>query len=196
MPDDDLEARLAEVSEGELSLLARAPDRPAHHHRNKISITAQSLRDGWVGLEQCHSQLDAVAETQIVYLPQRIRNIRILSAENIDAHRVEGPTVQLQGIGHDARLCLRAESQALHRLDADHYRLKNGPYMRRFLDGYYPMRVSLEISYPENRLSLQGFRPPPGGAGRFEQRTGHLLWDSWFKGRLFTEFDFILQRQP
>lgn len=195
-PDDDLEARLARVSDGELTLLESAPADPVHHHSNSIWITKSSLMDGWVKLEQCHSQLDPVAETQIVYHPERIRKIRILSSDKIDQSRVEGASVQLSGIDREARLCLSAESRALTHLGKGHYRLRNGPYMRRFLDGYYPMRVSLEIIYPPQQLELIDFRPAPGGSGKTLQKPDRILWDSWSKGQLFTEFDFHLKKQP
>ncbi len=194
-PDDDLEARIARISDGELTLLESAPANPVHHHSNNIRITKDSLRDGWVNLEQCHTQLDPVAETQIVYHPERIRNILILSSDKIAEIRVEGASVQLSGIDRDARLCLSAESRALTLLGNGRYRLRNGPYMRQFLDGYYPMRVSLEISYPQRQLELIDFRPAPGGSGKIVEEPERILWDSWFKGRLFTEFDFHIRSQ-
>ena len=188
--DDDLEARISAVSDGELTLLDKAPQLPAHHHRNLIRITAASLQDGWVTMEQCHSHLDPVAEAEIVYHPQRIRNIRLLDSENIQQTRIEASSVQLRGIEAHARLCLQVESRALVSLRGDAFRLKNGPFMRRFLDGYYPMRVSLEISYPASLIKLQAIRPLPGHAGSLQHDSGQIVWDSWFKGRLFTEFDF------
>jgi hypothetical protein len=189
-PDDDLEQRLAEVSEGDLTLLSSPPARPVHHHRNRIRIRESSLQDGWIGLEQCHEHLDPVGALEIVYHPGRIRNLRILSSSHIETSRVSDAKVELTGIGHGASLCLSAESRALILLDDGRYRLRNGPYMRRFLDGYYPMHVTLEIEYPPGLLEPAGFRPQPGAAGRMEQSPGLLHWESWFKGTLFTEFDF------
>ncbi len=189
-PDDDLEARIAEVSDGELTLLDTEPDHPAHHHRNTIRISQRSLESGWVVLEQCHSDLDPVGALEIVYHPERIRQIHLLSTKNIAQARVEGPTVQLQGIEPSARLCLRAESRALAVLEDGRYQLRNGPFMRRFLDGYYPMRVSLEIRYPADLIKLASAKPLPGKAGSMQQTPGRIAWDSWFKGRLFTEFEF------
>jgi hypothetical protein len=195
-PEDELEAQVAAVSEGELSLLNVPPDKPVHHHHNRIQITHESLKDGWVLLEQCHRQLDPVAETQIVYHAERIRNLQLLSSENITRAWVEGPTIQLSGIGQQASLCLRAESRALSSRPSQQYRLKNGPYMRRFLDGYYPMHVTLEIRYPSDSIELVALHPMPGKAGKLEQRPGYVLWDGWFKGQLFTAFDFRPISQP
>ncbi len=194
-PDDDLEARIAAVSDGELILLQTPPEQPAHHHWNLIQITEASLKNGWVLLEQCHHDLDPVAETEIVYHPERIRNIQLLNSENITTTRIEGATVQLSGIGSNAHICLQSESRALTSQADGGYRLKNGPFMRRFLDGYYPMRVTLEISYPHTLIELQDFTPQPAQAGTIQYTPGRIVWDSWFKGRLFTEFDFQL-KQP
>jgi hypothetical protein len=137
-----------------------------------------------------------VAETQIVYHSERIRKLQLSSSANIAKAWVEGPAVQLKDIGPRASLCLQAESRALSTTGQGRYRLKNGPYMRRFLDGYYPMRVSLEIHYPAELLKLADLRPQPGKAGRLELHDGTIRWDGWFTGRLFTEFDFVLKPRP
>jgi hypothetical protein len=42
-----------------------------------------------------------------------------------------------------ARLCLSAQTRALRNTGNGYFNLVNGPYMRKFLDGYYPMRVTL-----------------------------------------------------
>lgn len=189
-PDDDLEQRLSEVSEGELTLLQSPPQQPVHHHHNRIRIDASSLGDGWVNLEQCHHHLDPVGELEIVYHPERIRNLRILSLENIGSGRVSNARVALSDVGQGASLCLAAESRALSLLDNGRYRLRTGPYMRRFLDGYYPMHVSIEIGYPPRLLELTAFSPQPGASGGMQRQPGLVRWESWFKGALYTEFDF------
>ena len=194
-PDDDLEQRIDRVSEGELNMLARPPAASVHHHYNSIRISAASIEHGWVKLVQCHYHLDRVGSAEIVYHPARIRGLTILSVRNIETSRIDGPSVQLVDIGPDASLCISAESQALISIEAGSFRLKNGPFMRRFLDGYYPMRVSLDIHYPSDLMELNGFRPAPGESGRVRRKQGRILWSSWFEGRLFTEFDFTLTPQ-
>ncbi|MGD8911541.1 MAG: hypothetical protein PVJ68_02195 [Candidatus Thiodiazotropha sp.] len=47
-----------------------------------------------------------------------------------------------------AAICLQAETQSLHPTGQGGYQLRNGPYMRRFLDGYYPMLLTLQVDYP------------------------------------------------
>jgi len=145
LPDDDLEERIGRVSSGALRFLPQPPARPVHQHRNEIRISGESLQRGWVALSQCHSNLDPVPAAEIVFRPERTRGLRILSHRNIGTARIEGASVQLQDIGPDAELCVELESRALTRLSDDGWSLRNGPYMRRFLDGYCPMRVYIRI---------------------------------------------------
>ena len=191
-PDDDLESRITGVNEGVLEFLSKPPKQPVHHHKNRIEIIPASLDNGWVKLEQCHTNLDQVGLLEVTYHPNRIRDIYILSFRNIGTIQVQGARVELTEIGPGAIFCLLAESKALIKLNGEGYRLRNGPYMRRFLDGYYPMRVSLEIKYPESLISLKDYKPLPGESGSIILNPGFIHWDSWFQGRLFTDFDFIL----
>ncbi|WP_296805914.1 alpha/beta hydrolase [Thiocapsa sp.] len=189
-PEMDLEARIAAVSDGELRFVG--PERAAatHRHVNRIRIGAESLREGWIELTQCHENLDAVGAAQIIFSVERIRGLEVVSAQGIGRAWVEGPSVQLTDIAPGARLCIRAESRAMFALGDGRYRLRNGPYMRRFLDGYYPMQVVLDVSYPADRLALVHHQPAtqPGFAVR--AGSGHVAVDAAFEGRLFTCLDF------
>ncbi len=195
-PEADLEQRLAEISDGELVFLVEPPGEPTHQHENRIRILPTSLDDGWVALEQCHRYLDQVPLLEIVYHPQRIRHIRIRSSHNIEQSRVVGPRVELRGVGANASLCLSAESRALHETSPGHYQLRNGPYMRRFLDGYYPLHLSIEIDYPAQLLSLQSASPQSPDAPAYRLEPGSIRWDAWFRGRLHTQFNFSSNRRP
>ena len=192
--DDDLNARIEAVSEGELLFLSAPPEGKTHHHINRITITESSLDDGWVKLEQCHEHLDPVGALEIVFHPETIRNITILSRENIGASRVEASRVDLEDIRPDARICIAAESRALVRTNGDSWQLRNGPYMRKFLDGYYPMQVTLVVLFSASPLELVSYAPHPGLAGHVEQRNGVLDWNAWFEGRLNTEVNFVRAR--
>lgn len=101
--------------------------------------------------------------------------------------------MELTEIDLGAKLCMQIESKALVKLNEAGFRLRNGPYMRKFLDGYFPMRVTLEIKYPELLISLKDYRPLPGESGTTIVDPGLIHWDGWFQGRLFTEFDFKLK---
>lgn len=189
---DDPEARALAVNEGELAFLAVPPDKPVHHHQNTLSLDAASLRDGWTRLEQCHTHLDAVPRVQITYRPGRVRDLTIDAAERIGEAWVDGHTVQLRDVRPGARLCVHAESRALTDMGDGMYSLRNGPFMRRFLDGYYPMRVSVTVAI--NGLPLRVVRVSPEAQDGFRvwQDDGGLHLDAWFEGMLHTEV--VLER--
>ena len=128
--------RLTAVNEGELVFLHEPPPGPVHHHSSRIVITRQSLADGWVLMEQCHERLDRVVEAQIVFNPGRTRALEVLNFHNMDTAFVESNTVQLRGIREASKVCARLETKALHSLGMQIFELRNGPFMRRFLDGY------------------------------------------------------------
>lgn len=188
--EPDLMALTAAVNDGELEFIPAADAVGAHAHRNHIRITDDSLEQGWVGLEQCHENIDAVPAAQILFRSGGVRGLEIASRRNIGKAWVEGHTVQLEDIAKDAALCIRGESQALYHLGDGHYRLRNGPYMRRFLDGYYPMRVALSIDYPADRIRLVGQSPTNQPGFDVHQREHSVDVDATFEGRLVTCFDF------
>jgi hypothetical protein len=187
----DLEERIAAVNEGDLHFLPPEAAAGHHVHHNRIRIDRSSLRGGWVALEQCHERLDAVPAAQILFNAERIRRLRIASAEGIGRAWVEGHSVQLEDVGRQARLCIAAESRALHDLGDGRYRLRNGPYMRRFLDGYYPMGVVLEVHYPTDSLRFEAPFPGPQTGFEVRQAPGEVRVEAAFEGRLITCMDFL-----
>ena len=187
-----LEQRALAVNEGELQLLDKPPEAAAHKHQNRLMITAQSLNDGWVTMYQCHSDLDKVSAMQIVYDKDRIRNIKVLSSQNIGSYRVEGHTVQMTDIAAESKICLSADKRALSYKEGKYY-LKLGPFMRRFLDGYYPMHVQLEVCYP---LFLQLLRTSPVEAQlHTRDETAYAEIDIWIVGKLDIELVFSSKLQ-
>lgn len=184
---EDIEAQVAKVSEGALRFLESPPQAPVHHHYNEIEITESSLIHGWVRLRQCHYNLDPVPELEIVYSPERIKDLKILSADKVGVSRVAGPKIQLSDIESGGKICISAESRALRRKGDNRYMLQNGPYMRRFLDGYYPMQISMRLSVPETiRLMEAEPESQPGLEVHFQGRTASLK--GWFEGILYTRF--------
>lgn len=187
---EDFETQTANVNEGELEFIHGHADGTPHRHINRIRIDDTSLQSGWVALDQCHENLDAAAAVQIVFNPQRTRRLEITQYKNIGAAVVQGSSVQLKHVGRHARLCVRLESRALHSAGNNSYLLKNGPYMRQFLDGYYPLKVELAVSYPCKKLQFEHSRP--------DRQPGFEVIDSdcsvrivtTFEGRLFTELQF------
>ena len=182
-----------EVNDGQLVFL-HSPVKPnLHHYHNVMTIFPRSLQDGWVLLEQCHTHLDKVAEAQIVFARERVRDIRLLSFRNMSKAWIEGPTVQMTDIRADARLCIQAWARALFMNDDGSYSLRNGPFMRRFLDGYFPLRVSMVVDF-----SGTGLRPTVVSPA---QQDGFTVWrkgqqigfDAVFEGKLRTEFSFEVE---
>lgn len=185
-----LRARIAEVNEGELAFLDGKPASGVHHHMNRVAISDQSLKDGWVVLEQCHDNLDRVPQAEILFNPKRLRTLQVLSARNIDAAYVEGNSVQLRGIKAHSRVCIRAETRALHIVGDGVFELQNGPYMRRFLDGYYPLHLSMRVEYPVS-LALADFTPEIQPGFSVTEHPGRVDVEALFEGQLRTRMRFF-----
>ena len=186
-----LEQQALDVNEGELQLLDKPPGGVAHHHQNRLMLTEQSLQDGWVTMYQCHSDLDKVSTLQIVYEQDRIRDIMVLSVQNIGSAWVEGHTVQLTDIEADSKICISADKRALSHENGN-YTLKLGPFMRRFLDGYYPMHVQVEVCYP-HFLQLVSSSPVNAIRQARDKRLSAEI-DIWVVGKLEIELVFSRKR--
>jgi hypothetical protein len=187
---DDLQARIARVNGGDLVFLAEPPLDPVHHHHSRITLDAESLDNGWVTMVQCHSHLDAVARTQVVYHQTRARDLTILSYDNIERAWVEGHTVQLAEVGRAASICIRARTRMLEFNEDGSFSLRGGPFMRRFLDGYYPMHVSMDIEVPRGYLRFTDSRPQRQAGFSVQETSAGLYVDTWFEGKLYTELRF------
>ncbi|OJW80912.1 MAG: hypothetical protein BGO62_14400 [Thiobacillus sp. 65-1402] len=179
------------VNEGELRFLETPPAKPLHHHQNRIRIDADSLASGWVGLYQCHDRLDAVPLLQITFREGYVRDLKIDLARGIGHAWVEGASVQLRNVEPGARLCLSAQTRALRNTGNGYFSLFSGPYMRKFLDGYYPMRVTLEVDYPAESLQLIDVSPAPQAGLSFDERPGNIRLETLFEGelRLLLQFE-------
>lgn len=181
---------VSEVNEGKLVFLAQAPDRPIHHHHNRIFISDDSLATGWVRLEQCHRNLDPVPSLQVVYGQDRIRDIVVLSSAHIGKAWVQANTVQMENLEPGATICIQAHSRALKAEGEGHFSLVNGPYMRHFLDGYYPMRVSLDVTLETEKLRFEAVSPAPQTGFQFRDHGAELGYEALFEGQLRTTIRF------
>ncbi len=188
---DDTDALIDAINEGELNFLDTPPDKPVHHHHNTFIILESSIETGWIKLVQCHENLDKFPRAQIVYNKGKIRHLRITRQKNIGHARVEDNTVQLTDVKNDARLCIEAESRALIAQKDGTFVLQNGPFMRKLLDGYFPMRVSIDIKLPAN-LSFIAIEPVEQKGFRVIKGKQSLHLDAWFEGRLVTRIRFKL----
>jgi hypothetical protein len=192
MFEDDFEEKALQVNEGELEFLATPPvDKPIHTVINTITITGSSLETEWVTLHQCHKNLDAVAESEIVYQYKQMRNLRIEHYYGMDKAWIENQSVQMKDIEKGATLCVLADVRILRPNSNGGYSLRNGPYFRKYLDGYYPFHVQLNINYPKSSLSLKSTQPKRQRGFDVEEDNGSLKMNAWFEGKLMVEAQFI-----
>ena len=177
-----------DVNEGPLGILQSPPGKPAHLHVNRLTIEPESMYSGWITMHQCHYDIDPVPLVEITYAPEKTRGLRVVRTENIATATAGEHVVTLKEVGRHATVCVSAETRALTP-HGDGYVLRSGPFMRRFLDGYYPMHVTLDIRYPE-ALELADLFPSPGPGIRYTRYPGRLVLDLWFEGILETRFRF------
>ena len=189
--EGDEENKALQVNEGSLAFLATPPKgKKTHSVINTITISNASLKSHWVDLYQCHKNLDPVAATEIVYAYHHIRNLRIEHYYGMEKAWIENQTVQMQNIGKGASLCVIAQVQILIPTNEGGYRLRNGPYFRKFLDGYYPFHLKLKINYPSSILSLQTTTPSQQSGFKVVRDDGKVTMDAWFEGKLAVEARF------
>lgn len=182
--------RYKEVNDGHLVFLTGNNDPTLHHHHNSLTILPESLQSGWILLEQCHQNIDKVPAAEILFKAGRVRDIKITKAINIDKAWVEDTSVQMENIKADAQLCLQAYSHSLVKNADGTFSLRNGPFMRRFFDGYFPIRVSLELNFSQTNLELTSFTPNNQNGFHVENNNGMIHIDTVFEGKLQTEFKF------
>lgn len=180
----------ADVNEGELNFLAAPPVKRVHHHENRLTIDDQTVLNGWAELRQCHSNLDKVPATQIVFREDRVSDLRIVSHTGIDEAWIEGSTVQLRQVHENAKICVALKSKVLYKQpDGDLY-ITNGPFMRKFLDGYYPMHVSMDVIVKTKKLHFIDITPARQTGFKVSITPSLVTFDAWFEGRLNTLLRF------
>lgn len=188
--NDDAEARALAVNEGDLEFLVSPPDKPPHELHNKFIINSNSLKDGWIDLVQCHTNLDKVGAAQILYHPRRTREIKVISSNNVGKTWVEKNSVQMEDITENARVCVSAKVHSLFSNFDGTYSMHNGPFHRRFLDGYYPMRVTMDVQLPEGELSFGAIHPMEQDGFQVEHDSQSMQVDALFVGELNIEVQF------
>jgi len=173
------------INEGKLRFLIKPPKKRVHHHHNTLIIHANSLKDGWVKMQQCHQHLDKFPRAQVVYKKYKIKNLKLVSSKNIEKAWIENHTVQLRNVRKGARLCIEADTRALLKNKDGSFTLTNGPFMRRFLDGFFPMRVSMDLRFPKN-IKFVSISPPQQPGLRINYNGSGVHFDAWFEGKLYT----------
>ena len=178
------------INYGELRFLTQPPEKRAPYSQNLLTISAQSLLNGWVKIEQCHTGLDPMHMVEIVYGYKQMRGLIITKVRGIGQAWVEGQSVQLKEVTLTAELCVQLEARILHKRDSGGWVLRNGPYQRRFLDSYFPLRLTLRVNFPGGLLQYIGSQPrEPEGLGVLAE-TDSVVFAAWFEGQLVLEIYF------
>jgi hypothetical protein len=185
------EARLRQINAGRLEFHATPPDTRIHRLHNRLDIDVESLENGYVALHQCHENLDPIRRAEVSYRFKSMKGLRLESWEGIERAWVEGDSVQMVNVEEGARLCIRARVALLHPRDEGGFVLRSGPFHRRFLDGYFPMQVRLDIRYPATLLRFAGIDPAPQPGLALTENPEGLSVEALFSGILAMELRFL-----
>jgi hypothetical protein len=180
------------AKEGELRFLVENPDPKGYWYSSRVLLTEESLRTGEVYLETCHHQLDPIRKVVIAFNPQRLIGLSVTSHQGIEAIESEAHRVTLSNVQRGAHICIALTSRALDQISPSQWRLQAGPLMRRYFDGYLPMKADLRVSWPQNLLRLESTSPArqPGVSIVASETGAEML--TVFAGR-FSGF-FLLNR--
>ena len=85
---------------------------------------------------------------------------------------------------------MAAEVRQLRALGGGRFRIESGPYHRRFLDGYYPMHVSLRVRLAGSGLRLEQVTPAATEGFEVSAPADEIAIDAWFEGRLVIGLEF------
>jgi len=178
------------ISEGTLRFLPEPPGKRVPTMVNEITIVKTSVETGWVDIYQCHKDLDPITAVEVVYRYHQMRNLKINSTANIKKAWVKEQSVQLEEVSQEASLCVGLQARILYKDGEKNVVLRNGPFERKFLDGYYPIHVQLNVQYPPNKLHFMGSKPKAADGFTIRQTDSSVFIDAWFEGKLMTELLF------
>ncbi len=190
---DELEPP-TQSSDSHLTFITLPTDKPALHSINKITISPQSIKTGWVDLLQCYQNLDPVPEMEVVYNYKTMRKLTIVKSKNIEHAFVKGQSVQLENVLRDAQLCISTEVRIFYKNKDGSFKLVNGPFHRQFLDSYFPFHLTLKVNYPSTQLKFINSKPKPQFGFVVKHSDNTLLIESYFTGKLYTEITFKLHQ--
>lgn len=184
------DAVITEKNEAKLKFIKPPLNSQPLHSTNKLIISHKSINDGWVDLHQCYRHLDKLPEVDITYYYRSIKNLTLISKKNIDSAIIKDQSITLKNIKDNAEICVSAEVRIFYQNPDQSFSLANGPYHRRFLDGFYPFHVSLNIQYPDQLLSFQKTYPKPTQNFSVTNINNKLLIETYFEGILNIEVRF------
>ena len=187
------ESDVSQVNEGKLEFINGSVNKEALHSINKLTISKKSIDNGWVDLQQCYHHLDKLDNVEITYKYRFMKNLMLVSKKNIESVKVNKQSIQLNNVKDNAEICVSAKVRIFYQNKDLSFSLINGPYHRRFLDGFYPYHVSLNIHYPDSLLLFQDSTPEQQNGFSVIQETNKIIIDTYFEGILNTEIRFKLK---
>ena len=183
----------SEVNEGSLVFIEKPEKNEVLYSINHLTINQSSIDDGWVKLHQCYRHLDILSATEITYQYNFIKDLKIVSKKNIKSAITKKQSIALTDIKAEAEICVSATVRIFYQNPDKTFSLVNGPYHRRFLDGFYPYHVSLIISYPGKNLKFLSTIPEQQNGFSVEKSVNKISIDTYFEGILNTEVRFKLK---
>lgn len=210
--EDDSFFKAMAVNEGNLQWVTPQQTENQYALKNAIVFFGDSLQTRKVGFTQCHENLDAIHAIDIVYNAETTSELKVISATNIERHQTHSAKVELFNVSKGAKICIQGINQTLN-FDptSNSWQLKRGPYMRKFLDGYYPMHLQEVLDLSKTSLGLQSIQPqlnaqkmgleslPAGKISELplpkitQQGKDIIQIDYWFEGRLQPIYQFSKQ---
>lgn len=184
------ESEIKQSNSGQRVFLTQPPAKPTPHSTHHLTVTADSIITGWINIEQCHKNLDEFKAVEVVYHYKQMRNLKIQSTQHIGKAWVNEQSIQLTDVEKGAWLCAQLEARVFQQDDKGNYFLINGPFQRRFLDSYFPMHVSISITYPHKQLRFTKTYPARQTGFNVTVSQTKVDIDTWFEGRLVIGVEF------
>ena len=185
---DDSEFKAREISSETLKFLDPKEVPNGYWLDNYITIDKNALKTGWVKFEQCHYNLDPTNLITITYNKERTKTLDVKHAFGIEKHTINGTDIDLKNIQKGAEICVLGETKTLFTTPTG-FVMKRGPYMRRFMDGYYPMHVEENITFPPSIKPKEDFYN--NELGKIFNNSDNLIKALyWFEGELRTVYPF------
>jgi len=184
---------VSHVNEGQLVFIEPPSDKNPLHSINQLTIDKNSIDNGWVKLQQCYKHLGILEQVEITYKYQFMKRLTLVSKNNIGKARIKKQSIELSNVKKDSELCISADVRIFYQNPDRSFSLINGPFHRRFLDGYYPYHLTLKINYPEDLLFFKNSIPKPQKGFLIQRKASQILFDTYFEGILNTEMRFILK---
>lgn len=178
-----------QVNDGELTWLPFPLKTSGYHLHNQMTISPDSLETGWMGFVQCHYNIDPIAKVEVLYRQSSVQNLKVISFKNIYSAETKSHSVVISQVAQGAEICISGESKTL-RESADGWEVHRGPYMRKFFDGFYPMRVSEELDWSTTDLVFEASAPSFTTGYQQQLDHKHLKTSYYFEGVLMSQYLF------